>query len=55
VAAELIHRILIIECGSATLDAWVRMVKTAPHRPITMVIVARDGVHPVPVDRSKMQ
>jgi hypothetical protein len=55
VAAELIHRILIIECGSATLDAWVRMVKTAPHRPTTMVIVARDGVHPVPVDRSRMQ
>jgi hypothetical protein len=55
IAAELIHRVLIIECGSATLDAWVQLVRAAPHRPVTMVITPSDGVHPVPVDRSKMQ
>jgi hypothetical protein len=54
-AAEHRHRVLVIECSSATLDAWAALVRGAPHRPATMVIVPRGGVHPLPVDPSKLQ
>jgi hypothetical protein len=54
-AAKLIHCVLVVECSSATLGAWAALVRAAPHRPSTLVIVPRGGVHPVPVDRSKMQ
>jgi hypothetical protein len=46
--AEVRRRVLIIECGSATLAAWGDLVRAAPHRPATLVIVPRGGVHPLP-------
>jgi hypothetical protein len=55
VAAELIQKVLIVECCSATLGAWVQLVRDAPNRPVTTVIAPKGGVHPVPMDRSKMQ
>jgi len=55
VAAELVHRVLIVECLTATLGAWVQLVQDAPHRPMTLVIQPRGGVHPLPLDRSQMQ
>jgi hypothetical protein len=54
-AAEMGRRVLVIECSSATLDAWAALVRAAPHRPSTLVIVPRGGAHPLPADRSKMQ
>jgi hypothetical protein len=54
-AAELVHRVLIIECSTATLGAWVRLVRDASHRPTALVIRPRVGVHPAPLDRSRMQ
>ena len=55
VAAQIVGRVLLIECGSATLDAWTMLVASAPHRPSGLVIVPSGGVHPLPADRSKMQ
>jgi hypothetical protein len=55
IAAQLMQRVLIIECASAHLDAWIALVRAAPHRPSALVIVPRGGVHPLPVERSKMQ
>jgi hypothetical protein len=52
--AEFTHRMLIIECGTATVDAWLRLVKALRHRPVSMVILPRQGVHPAPLDRSLM-
>jgi hypothetical protein len=55
VAAELVRRTLVIECSSATLDAWTALVRAAPHRPMVLVIVPRGGVHPLPMDKGAMQ
>jgi hypothetical protein len=52
-AAEMVHRVLIIECGTATLDAWIELILSARHRPISFSRVK--GVHPIPLDRSRMQ
>jgi hypothetical protein len=46
-AAENGRRVLVIECNSATLDAWGALVLAAPHRPNTLVIIPRGGVHPI--------
>ncbi len=54
-AAEMGCRVLVIECSSATLNAWVALVHTAPHRPSVLVIVPHGGVHPLPAARGKMQ
>jgi hypothetical protein len=54
-AAELCHRVLIIECGTATVDAWISLVRNAKHRPVTLAILPREGIHPLPEDRSRMQ
>jgi hypothetical protein len=55
IAAELAGRMLVIECSTATLGAWVGLVKAAPQRPPTLVIRPRGGVHPLPIKRSVMQ
>jgi hypothetical protein len=55
IAAALVHRMLIIECGSATVDEWIELVRASKHGPSTLVILPRHGVHPVSEDRSKMQ
>jgi hypothetical protein len=55
VAAELKHRSLVIECGSATLSAWIELVANSPHRRPTIVIWPRGGVHPVWPGREAMQ
>jgi hypothetical protein len=54
-AAEMGRRVLVIECGTSTLDAWVALARAAPHRPSTLVIVPRGGVHPLPLRREAMQ
>jgi hypothetical protein len=51
VAAEIVGRVLVIECGTATLDAWATLVRAAPQRPSVLVIVPRGGVHPLPTAR----
>jgi hypothetical protein len=55
VAAQLVGRCLVVECSSATLPAWIAVARAAAHRPPTLIIKPRDGVHPLPVDRSSMQ
>jgi len=52
-AAEVVRRVLVIECNTATLDAWTALVRAAPHHPSVLLIYPREGVHPA--DRSKMQ
>jgi hypothetical protein len=54
-AAQIMGRVLVIECCTATLDAWAALVGAAAHRPSVLVIVPRGGVHPVTPSRSKMQ
>jgi hypothetical protein len=50
VAAELMGRALIIECSTATLGAWIRLVTGRRHRPLIVVLQPADGgVHPIPV------
>ena len=53
-AAELLERVLFIECGTATAPAWVRLVKPLFDKGLpSLVILPRNGaVHPVPLDRS---
>lgn len=55
VASQIVGRVLIVECGTATLDAWAALVRAAPHQPSVLVIVPRGGVHPLPMDRGAMQ
>jgi hypothetical protein len=55
IAAELVRRMLVIECSTATLGAWVALVKAAPQLPPTLVIRPHGGVHPLPIKRSAMQ
>ena len=54
-AAQVVGRVLIVECSTATFPAWRSMVEAAPHKPRTLAIVPREGVHPLPVDRRAMQ
>jgi hypothetical protein len=54
-AAQIVGRVLVIECGTATLDAWAAVVGAAPHRPSVLVIVPREGVHPIAQPRERMQ
>jgi hypothetical protein len=53
-AAQLTGRCLIVECSSATLPAWETLAKAAPHRPRTLIIRPRGGVHPIPMARGAM-
>jgi hypothetical protein len=55
IAAEMVQRVLIIECGTTTMDRWITLVRAARHRPPFLVIRPRQGVHPIPLDRSRMQ
>jgi hypothetical protein len=55
IAAELVHRVLIIECSSATANAWIDLVRAAKHHPPSLAILPRHGLHPIPEDRSRMQ
>ena len=54
VAAELTQRMLIVECCSATLPAWVDIVQNAAHRPKCLIIQPPDGTHPIPDNRGTM-
>ncbi len=54
-AAEIAGRVLVIECSSATLGAWAALVGAAAHRPGTLLIYPRGGVHPVMPDRRRVQ
>jgi hypothetical protein len=51
VAAQITGRCLVIECGTATLPAWVALVRAAPHKPPSLIVRPRGGVHPLPVRR----
>ena len=55
VAAEIVGRVLVIECSPPTLPAWTTLVQAASHRPSVLAIVPRGGVHPLPADRSNLQ
>lgn len=46
-AAQLTGRALIIECGTATADAWADEIRRVPHPPRTIVLLPHDGAHPV--------
>ena len=54
-AAQARGRCLIVECSSATLPAWIDLARAAAHRPPTLIIEPRNGVHPLPLDRRAMQ
>lgn len=54
-AAEIVGHVLVIECCTATLDAWAALVGAALHRPSVLVIYPRGGVHPVLPDRRVLQ
>jgi hypothetical protein len=55
IAAELVRRVPVIECSTATLGAWATLVEAAPKRVPTLVIRPRGGVHPLPIERSATQ
>jgi len=54
-AAEIVGRVLIIECSTATEDAWMQVVATAPNRPGGLLIRSASGPHPIPLDRGQVQ
>lgn len=54
-AAQMKLRALIIECSTATLDAWGELILRAPHRPATLVLVPHDGAHPAIPTRETVQ
>jgi hypothetical protein len=54
VAARLTGRVLIVECGTATLPAWIALAKAAPSRPGTLIIRPREGAHPAPIEGRSM-
>jgi len=54
-ATQIVGRVLVIECCSVHLPAWVEMVRTAPHSPSVLVIVPRGGVHPVAASQGAIQ
>jgi hypothetical protein len=54
-AAQLAGRCLVVECSSATLPAWIALARMAAHRPPTLIIEPRNGIHPLPIDRRAMQ
>jgi hypothetical protein len=54
-AAQIMGRVLVIECSTATLSAWAPLVGAAPQRPSVLVIYPREGVHPRPIERRATQ
>jgi hypothetical protein len=50
-AAEGGARVLLIETGTASAPSWLRVLAAIPPRK-TLVIWPRDGIHPIPEDRS---
>jgi len=45
ISAELTHRTLIIECSTTTLRGWSELVRSAPHRPNTLLITPPENEH----------
>jgi hypothetical protein len=54
-AAKITRRVLLIECCSATKDAWLKLVGAAPNKPALLLILPRDGLHPAPIPKAAMQ
>jgi hypothetical protein len=52
-AAEMVRRVLVIKCSTATLPGW--LVLTLPLRMPTLAIRPRRGIHQLTPDRSAMQ
>ena len=53
--AELVGRVLVVECSKATLPDWIALVTSAPHRPATLVISPDgDGPHPFPIRKEAL-
>lgn len=54
--AEVAGRVLVVECGSATLAAWAALSAAAPHRPNVLVIrPPPGGTHPSAPPREAWQ
>lgn len=53
--AQIHRRVVVIECTTGTLPAWIGMTAKARNRVGGMVIYPRGGVHPVMPARGTMQ
>jgi len=54
-AAQRVRRALVVECCSATADAWLTLSLSAPNRPRVMLIASAGGAHPIKPPREAMQ
>jgi hypothetical protein len=50
--AQIHRRVVVIECTTSTLPAWIAMTEKARNRVGGMVIYPRGGVHPMMPDRA---
>jgi hypothetical protein len=55
VAAQVVHRVAVIECSTSTLPLWIDLVRRAPHKPAAMIITPSDGAHPAMPKKEVMQ
>jgi hypothetical protein len=54
-ATMVVRRLVLIECTSARVNAWAEAAKRDAPNVIVQCLVPAGGVHPVPVNRRKMQ
>jgi hypothetical protein len=54
-AADLMGRVLIVQCSSTTADAWLGLVQRVRHRPASLFIKPRGGIHPLRPPRERLQ
>lgn len=50
--AEDVGRVLIIETGTASAPSWLSVLASVPPRR-TVLILPREGTHPIPADRGR--
>lgn len=54
-ATMVVRRLVLIECASRDIEAWHAAAGRWALRAAVQRVVPSEGVHPVPLDRSKMQ
>lgn len=54
-AAQIVKRMLLIECSTQTAQAWKTLITSLPDPPPTAVIWPREGQHPIAPSRREIQ
>jgi len=54
-AAEVTGRCLIVETTSGKAESWAAWIKKAPQRPHVLMVLPRNGLHPVAPSREGVQ